>query len=152
MWLWLIALALTLLVILRLWPRAIFIVLAAVLVLGAAVFFLMRHQTERLTLVHTRVAYDRLVCPEDKPLLVTITNAADSTLESASFSLHASVPGYSSTVTPYTYKQYRSDKILQPGEKHSACYPKPLMTRSSGPAADPAGLEWSARIDDADFR
>ena len=152
MWVWLVLLALVLLIVLKLWPKAIFFVLAVVLLLGGGIYAWLDYQQGELARVRLEASYDPALCPSDRPVRVVITNTSDKTLERVLFTLHAEVPGYSSTVTPYTYKQNRSDKILRPGESYAACYPEPVMSRQRGLRFSPAGLHWSANVDSAYFQ
>ena len=150
---WLI-LAAFLLVIIRLWPRALGFILVASIVVGTGVFVWTRHLEDERAQISISVRHDVSGCPAAKPLLVTFQNSSPAPLERVTFSVHAKVPGYSRVVTPYTYKQYESDKILAPGETFSACYAKPLMDRdrSNSEVGDAAGLEWSASVDNVYFK
>lgn len=149
---WLILLALLLLVIIKLWPKGLWIVLsAAALIVGAGLYWM--HLEERqLEQVVITVRHDGEGCPAKRPLRVHIRNASEATLEKAHYSIHARVPGYSSVVTPYTYKQYASEKILQPGEEFSVCEETPRLTRTAAESYPPESLEWSATADRAWFK
>ena len=112
-----------------------------------------RHLDDEKAQIAISVQYDVSGCPAAKPLLVTFLNSSPAPLERVTFSIHAKMPGYSRVVTPYTYKQYESDRILAPGQRFSACYAKPLMDRDrSGEIEDPAVLEWSASVDNVYFQ
>ena len=147
-----IIIAILLLIIIRLWPKALFIIIGSVLVLGAGIFAWTRHQDNERAQIQAQVLYAPAACPAGKPMSVTFTNNAREVLERITFSINARMPGYSSTVTPYTYKQYASDKILQPGETFSACYAEPVMAKkSNGVSLEPEKLEWSATVDNVYF-
>lgn len=149
---WLLLAAL-LLLILRIWPRAFVFILTGAAVVGTGLFVWTRHIDSERARVTVSVAYDPSECPADKPLRVTVRNASPASLERMAFSIHAKRPGYSNAVTPYTYKQYESYKILASGETFSACYAKPLMDpERKGEAGNPADLEWSASVDSVHFR
>ena len=148
---WLI-LALFLFLLVRLWPRALFVILAAAALVGGGAFVWIRHLDEERAQVAISVVHDPAGCPAARPLSVTIRNAAAAPLERVTFSIHARMPGYSRVVTPYTFKQYESDKILSPGESFSACYPRPLMSRDIEQQAANAALEWSASVDNVYFQ
>lgn len=147
-------LAAFLLLIIRLWPRTLAFILVASTVVGTGVFFWTRHLEDERAQIAISVRYDGAGCPAAKPLLVTFLNSSPAPLERVTFSIHAKVPGYSRVVTPYTYKQYESDKVLAPGEAFSACYAKPLMDRdrSNSEVGDAADLEWSASVDNVYFQ
>lgn len=149
---WLLALAILLAIILKIWPRGLWLVLAAALLIGTGAFYLNSLEEKKLAMVRVEVAYAPQVCQGKKPLEVTIVNGADATLDRVLFSIQAQLPGYSNVVTPYTYKQFDSAKILEPGESFAACYPPPVLSRT--PAADvPLGdLEWTAVADRAYFQ
>lgn len=150
---WWLILALLLLIIVKLWPRAIFFILGAALLVGGGAFLWTRHIDAQRAQIEITVTYDSGVCPAARPLSVTILNKAAAPLERLSFSVHAKIPGYSRVITPYTYKQYESDKILAPGESYSSCYALPLMSRDAGSATvDNAALEWSATVDNIYLR
>ena len=144
--------ALFLLFLVRLWPRAVFIILAAAALVGGGAFVWTRHLDSERAQVEISVVHDLAACPAARPLSVTIRNAAATPLERVTFSIHARMPGYSRVVTPYTFKQYESDKILSPGASFSACYPRPLMSRDVEPEAADAALEWSASVDNVYFQ
>ncbi len=144
--------ALFLLLLVRLWPRALFVILAAAALVGGGVFAWTWHLDEERAQVAISVVHDPARCPDARPLSVTIRNAAAAPLERVTFSIHARMPGYSRVVTPYTFKQYESDKILSPGESFSACYPRPLMSRDIEQQAANAALEWSASVDNVYFQ
>ncbi len=149
--LWLI-LAAILIVTVRLWPRAIVFILIAVAVVGTGIFAWTRHIDSERAQIAISVTYDPSGCPAARPMSVTIRNTSPLPLERVTFSIHARKPGYSSVVTPYTYKQYESDKIIAPGESFSTCYPKPLMDRDAKAGTDEASLEWSASVDNVYLR
>ena len=151
MWRWII-LAVVLAVIWKIKPRFFFIILGASSVLISGIILWKYFEGAQKANVHIQVVYDVAACPKETPLSVTIRNTSDKTLERVLFSVHADMPGYSSTITPYTYKQYRSDKILEQGESHSTCYPEPLMTPTAARTFSPENLEWSARVDSAYYR
>lgn len=144
--------ALLLLLLVRLWPRALFVILAAAALVGGGIFAWTWHLDNERSQVAISVAQDPARCPDARPLLVTIRNAAAAPLERVTFSIHARMPGYSRVVTPYTFKQYESDKILSPGQSFSACYPRPLMSRDVEPEAAGTALEWSASVDNVYFQ
>lgn len=149
---WLFLLAAVLLVMLKVWPKGIKYVLLLAGLLTALVLYLEHEEAQRLALVHIEVAYAPTLCPEKKPLRVVFTNTANAELEKLLFTIHARIPGYSSIVTPYTYKQYTSEKILAPQGVFSACHEVPLLSRT--PAADYSldQLEWFALPDKAWFQ
>lgn len=149
---WLILLALVLLVILKVWPRGLWLVCALAAAGTAGVLYMEHRSSLELAQVEIEVAYAPQFCPGERPLRILFTNKGQTELDKLLFSVHARVPGYSSIVTPYTYRQYESEKILRPGESFSACYPIPLLSHT--PAADVAldTLEWSAEADRAWFR
>lgn len=151
MW-WLIILAVILVVILKLWPKGLWLVLgAAALLVGAALYW--NHMTAReLASVKMDVVYDAERCPAPSPLFVTITNNGATTLDRVQFSVHARIPGYSGEVTPYTYRQYDSTKILEPGDSYSACHRLPPLSRTAAADVPPGELEWSAEAAKAYFR
>ena len=150
---WWLVLALLLLIIARLWPRAIFFILGSAVLVGGGVFLWTRHIDAQRAQIEITVRYAPGTCPVDRPLNVTTVNKAVAPLERLSFSIHAKMPGYSRVITPYTYKQYESDKILAPDESHSACYAMPPMSRDADSAAvDNAMLEWSASVDNVYLR
>ena len=151
MWRW-ILLAIALLIIWRIKPKLFFVIAGASLVLFSGIGLWTCHDAKSRSQVDIRVSYDRSACPAERPLSVTIANASDKTLERVLFSLNAVLPGYSSTITPYTYKQYRSDKILEPGESHAACYSEPLLSPAAERNLSPSELDWSARVDSAYYR
>jgi len=151
MWIWLIF-ALALLTILAVKPKAIFVLLAVALVAGSGYYIWRQQQQKELANVSLAVSYDTAACPTDRPMLVTITNHSEKTLERTLFTLNAAVPGYSSIVTPYSYKQNRSDKILQQGQKYSQCFPEPIMKTRDFSDFRPEDLEWSAIVDSVYFR
>lgn len=151
MWRWII-LAIVLAVIWKIKPRFFFIILGASLILISGIVVWKYFENAQKSNVQIQVAYDPSGCPKVSPLAVTIRNASDKTLERVLFSLHADMPGYSSTITPYTYKQYRSDKILEQGESYAACYPEPLMSPTAARTVSPENLKWSARVDSAYYR
>lgn len=148
---WFILLALVLLIILIIRPKAIFFILGVALVAGGGYYIWKQQQQREMSKISMAVVYDTIKCPPGRPMLVTITNNSEKTLERTLFTLNATVPGYSSIVTPYSYKQNRSDKILRQGESHSQCFPEPLM--KAGPLSDFGAeeLEWSAIIDSVYF-
>ena len=152
MWAWFLLLALVLTSILLICPKAIFFILGVVLVDGGAYYIWNQQQLRERAKITLEVAYDTVKCPPGKPMLVTITNHSEKTLERTIFTLDATVPGYSSIVTPYSYKQNRSDKILRLGESHAQCFPEPLMKPSPLSDFRAEDLEWSANIDSVYFR
>lgn len=149
---WWIALAFILILIVYYWPKGLWIVFGGATVLVAAVFFLNHQQEAKRSLVTFEVAYSPDACPADKPMHVTITNEAEESLDRVLFTIHARMPGYSSIVTPYTYRQNTSEKILQHGEKYSSCYPVPVLTRTAAATLTPESLEWSAEADKVFFQ
>lgn len=151
MW-WLIVFAAVLLLILKFWPKGLWLVLLCAALLLAGVLYWQHRTGEELASVQIEVTHDRALCPADKPLSVTITNRGKAPLERVLFSVHARVPGYSGEVTPYTYRQYESNRILEPGESHAACYRIPPLSRTAAEGMDPSGLAWSAEAAQASFR
>lgn len=148
---WLLLLAGALLLILKIWPRALWAVLCLATLLTAAVLYEEKREQDLLNQIVMAVEYLPAQCAQGRPLRVTCTNETASELEKLIFSIHARIPGYSSVITPYTYRQYESEKIIAPGDSYSDCYPLPLLSRT--PAADIPleNLEWSAAPDRAWF-
>lgn len=149
---WLLALAILLVIILKIWPRGLWFVLAAAVLLGGAALYWTGLEEEKLAQVRIEVAHAPQICPEKRPLQVTITNGAGTALDRVLFSVHARLPGYSDVVTPYTYKQFESSKILEPGESFAACYPTPLLSRTPAADKDLGDLEWTGVTDKAYFQ
>lgn len=150
--LWLIALAAVLILILKIWPGGLWLALVCVALLAAGAVFWQRQVAEELALVQINVVYDAALCPAERPLSVTIVNNGDRTLDRVFFSVQARVPGYSSELTPYTYRQYDSSRILNPGDSHSACYRVPPLSRTAAEGVPPGELEWFAEAAKASFR
>lgn len=149
---WWIILALVLGLILYFWPKGVWVVLGATVLIGGSVLFWNSHkEAERATAVFT-VTYAPDICPDGRPMQVSLRNTSDKTMERALFTIHATMPGYSSVITPYTYRQNSSDKILAPGEAYSACYPVPVLTRTKADAISLDSLEWSATADKVFFQ
>ena len=151
MW-WLILLALALVVLLKVWPKGLWFVLTAAVVLAGGVLYWQKQTETQLERIVLNVAYAPDRCPSDRPLHVSFHNTAEQPVFRIFFSIHARVPGYSSEVTPYTYKQFTSEKILQPDERYDACYAVPPLSRFSTktPALD--SLEWSAEVNKIHLR
>ena len=151
MWVWFILLLLVLLIILMMRPKAIFFILGVALVAGGGYYIWQQQQKRELGNVSIEVVHDTVKCPPGRPLLVTITNHSERTLERTLFTLNATIPGYSSVVTPYSYKQNQSDKILRQDESHAQCFPEPVM--KPGPLSDFGAeeLQWSAIVDSVYF-
>ena len=148
---WWLALALILLLIVFVKPRAVWAVLAfAVLVCiaGAVHYF---RQEDRKGEITVEAAYEPGLCSGERPLRVSIYNGADAVLERVQFSIHAKRPGFSTVITPYTYKQNVSDRILEPGERFEGCYPLPPLSRDgAGDSLDL--LEWEGEVNRVFFR
>lgn len=149
---WLLVLALVLIVLVKVWPKGLWIAGVLSGLIAAAVLYIDYSAEQKLALVSLEVVYAPDSCPQDSPLQVSFTNNAATELDKLLFSIHARVPGYSSIVTPYTYRQFESEKILGPGESFSACYPIPLLSRTPAAQSPPDKLEWSAAPDRAWFR
>lgn len=149
---WLIAFAIVLVLILKIWPKGLWLALVCVALLAAVAVFWQRQVAEELALVRISVAYDDALCPAERPLSVTIVNSGDRTLDRVFFSVQARIPGYSSELTPYTYRQYDSSRILDPGDSHSACYRLSPLSRTAAEGISPGELEWSAEAAKASFR
>ena len=148
---WWLALALVLLLIVFVKPRAVWAILAlAVLVCAAGALHYFR-QEDRKGAIAVEAAYAPGLCPGDRPMRVSIHNGADVALERVQFSIHARRPGFSTVITPYTYKQNVSDKILEPGERFEGCYPLPPFSRDG--AGDSLNLlEWEVEVNRVFFR
>lgn len=144
MW-WLILLALILVILLKVWPKGLWFVLAAAVLLGGGVLYWQNRAEKERERILLSVEYAPESCPRDTPLRVSFHNESGTPVFRILFSIHARVPGYSSVITPYTYKQSASEKILQPGERYEACYAVPLLSRSSENLALDS-LEWSAEV------
>lgn len=149
---WWLVFALFLLIVVKLFPKAVYGIVLAAAVIAGGILFWNHYREEERSRIEIHVAYDRERCPVEKPLSVTITNKAELALERVSFSIHARLPGYSSVITPYSYKQYESDKILAPGEHFSECRSRPLMARDAANSIDNAALEWFATVDNVYLR
>lgn len=149
---WWIALVLLLALILIYRPRGLWAVLALALALVAGVLYWNSRVERERESVRMEAAYAPEICPSERPVQVTFINAGDTTLTRVLFGIHARLPGYSSIITPYTYRQNRSDKILQPGERYSACFPLPEMTPNPGEPFTLDQLEWSAKTTQAVFQ
>lgn len=152
MWAWFVILALALVIVLLVRPKAIFFLLAVALIACGGYYIWDQQQKRELAKVSLAVVYDTVKCPPGKPMLVTIVNHSEKTLERTLFTFKATVPGFSSIVTPYSYKQNRSDKILRQGESHSQCFSEPVMKPSPVSDLRPEDLEWTAIVDSAYFR
>lgn len=150
--LWLIVFAAVLVLLLRLWPKGLWLVLVCAALLAAVVLFRQKQAAEELASVDMGVAYDAALCPAERPLLVTIVNNGDTPLDRVLFSVQARRPGYSGELTPYTYRQYDSTRILEPGDSHSACYRIPPLSRTAAEGLPPEELEWSAKPVKVSFR
>lgn len=144
-------LAVVLLAILKLWPGGLWLVLGIAALLVAGVLYWQNRAEKELALARITVTYDAAHCPAGRPLSVTIRNDASTTLDRVQFTLHASIPGYSGEVTPYTYRLLDSARILEPGESYAACYPVPVLSRAAA-EAPVADLEWSGRAAKVWFR
>ncbi len=86
------------------------------------------------------------LCLKSSPIRLRIVNGSSSTVEETTFSFIAKMPKRSTDLAS-SRKQFRSDKILEPGEEQSACFPVPELSRN----VDPETLQWSARIDSVRF-
>lgn len=154
MW-WLIVLAVILVVILKLWPKGLWLVLAAAALLVAGAVYWNHKTDQELAAVTLDVAYDAADagrCSAANPLFITITNNGGSALDRVQFNVRARIPGYSGEVTPYTYRLYDSAKILEPGDSYGACYRLPSLSRTASGDIAPGDLEWSAEAFKAYFR
>lgn len=149
---WWLALAVILALIVYFWPKGLWIVLSLALVLVSGVIFWNKHEeSEKATAAFT-VVYAPDQCPKQKPMQVTLKNGSERTLERALFTIRASLPGFSSEVTPYTYQQNAMDKILAPGEEYTDCYPVPVLTRSVRESTSLDALQWNAEADKVFFQ
>lgn len=148
---WLAVFAIVLVVILKVWPKGLWLVLAGAALLLVCIVYFNEHAAQQRDLVRITVAYERERCPAERPLRVVITNDAENTLDRVLFSIQAVVPGYSTVVTPYTYKQYDSPKILEPGEQYAACFAMPRFSRETKATVDLPSLEWSAQAEQVFF-
>lgn len=149
---WLLLLAVLLIVLVKVWPRGLWLFTGLAVLITAGVLYAEHKETRTLEQIQIDVTYAPELCPHDRPLQVSFANTAATPLEKLLFSIHARIPGYSSIVTPYTYRQYESEKILAPGESFSTCYPIPLLSRTPAAQSSPAELEWSAKADRAWFQ
>lgn len=148
---WLLLLAGALLLIVKIWPRALWGVVVVAVLLTAAVIYEEKRSQSVLDQIVMEVTYSPEQCPSGTPLRVTFNNNGTGELEKLLFSIHARIPGYSSIVTPYTYRQYESEKIIAPGDNYSSCYPVPLLSRTPAAELPLESLEWSAEPDRAWF-
>lgn len=148
---WWIGLALVLLAIVYFRPKALWAVLGLAVILLAAVLVYDHRQDVLRTKVSVDVVYAPALCSKERPLRVSIKNGSERVLHRAAFSFQATLPGYSTKITPYTYKQNTSDKILRPGEVYESCYSLPLLSRELGPEYDLEVLQWSAEVTRTDF-
>ena len=148
---WWLALALVLVLIVYVKPRAIWGVLAVAVVACAGGVLYHLRQEERKDAIVLGAVYAPDQCPGERPIRVSIYNGADAVVERVLFSIHARRPGFSTVITPYTYKQNVSDKILEPGERFEGCYPLPSFSRDG--ADEPfALLEWEGEVNRVFFR
>ena len=149
---WWIALALVLLSLVYVRPKLVWAVLGCALILLSAVLIHNRQQGALRAGVVVEAAYAPALCPRERPLKVSISNRSEAVLERVAFTLQAAMPGYSTVITPYTYRQNTSEKILRPGESYADCYSLPLLT--SDPTAEYSldALEWSVEVHRTTFQ
>lgn len=148
---WWLVLVFILLIVVKLWPKGLWVFFLLAGVALAAVLLSTRLAEKRLAAVTLDVEYAVHVCPAERPMRVTITNNSDKSLTKLSFALNAREPGYSTEITPYTYRRAVSEKIIPPGESFTDCFEKPLLQNEPSLRTPPEDLEWFARPDKGEF-
>ena len=123
------------------------ILMVAALIVGGVVLYYYqqgREQERERSLVSMSVRVDPQACSEKFPVLIVFANRhTTKTLEYVAFALEGFRPGYSSAVR--SRNSYRSDRIIPPGGRYSACWaaPDPRYGSKAGEAL--ADLNWIAR-------
>lgn len=125
------------------------LVLAAI---GIAGFFYNDHlaqkaREQKREAVKLTVARNPAACSEKFPLLVTIRNGSDDTVNKISFSVQGFRPGHSDPIYDSGFRNYSTDKIIRQGELSYACWAIPAVSykisEEQAAAFPPETLIWS---------
>ena len=153
---WLLS-VLAVIVLLFLFPRKIIPILStaalAALIVGAYYYWDQRETQRRLDRVVVSVRYDTSSCSQDKPLLLTIENASDDTVERVRWMFSARRPGYRGELGGAWLREYATESPLAAGESYTACYtaPKPGAHAVSRETDLPENLELGVRNKQVEF-
>lgn len=94
------------------------------------------------------ITTERKECSDDKyPIHIIIGNTSGRTLERATFSLSANLPGRSSDLAEYN--SYEDDHISPPNQGYGGCWSAPKLKE---PITDPRTLQWSIKYKTLHFR
>jgi len=87
-----------------------------------------RERIKRQVVVEITYAPEK--CSEEFPLLTTIHNGTQKTINEWTFYLVVNKKDHSSNILNYSYGgRFENDKILSPGEFHGTCYRLPKLNR-----------------------
>lgn len=72
------------------------------------------------------VAYaEKNICDKDYTIGVMIENKSERTVIKTYFDVIVKREGYSDNIARWSYRDYKTDKIIKPGEKYFACWLMP---------------------------
>jgi hypothetical protein len=104
-----------------------------------------RKREESITL---SASFDVVRCSTEFPIFISIRNGYTETIQALTFDLEGYREGFSSPI--YRGVAYKSDRIIAPGETHTACWTQPPLDYGAQ-EIPPAGLIWRASYSYATF-
>ena len=105
------------------------------LVIGVMLYAIDQRKKERERInskIIIEITYAPEKCSEEFPLLTTIHNGTQKTINKWRFYLVVNRKDHSSNILDYSYDgRFENDKILSPGEFHGTCYRLPKLNRDN---------------------
>ncbi len=127
-WVVVVGIALLLLILFPRWMVPIAIV--AGVVLGGFIFWeeqKSKEQTRQKASVTATAEFDDKSCADGPPLNVTISNNSAETVVLFRFGLSGYRTGHSKPVYSSGFRAYQTDRIIEPGQSWSKCWPVPKL-------------------------
>lgn len=113
-------------------------------------------ETRKKASVTATAEFDAKTCADGPPINVTISNKSDETVILYRFGLDGYRTGHSKPIYTSGFRAYQTDRIIEPGQSWSKCWPVPKLAydapKDAPESFPPDTVDWRATDTDPTFQ